>query len=478
MTTLRIALGGLRHETNTFSPLRTEYNDFRFIRGGDMLAGGLGEPWQSEGVDLRPTFVAGAMPGGLVRQAVYERLKADLLRELAETLPVDGVYLDLHGAMEVESLGDAEGDLARAVRELVGPEALISVSLDLHGNISPALVEGANILTAFRTAPHRDYEETRQRALRHLIRALRQGLKPVSALVKPPLLLAGESAVTEREPAQSLYAQLPDLENRPGIMDASLLIGCAWTDSAYTSTSVIVVAEADRSLARAQATDFARQVWQRRHEFNFGVETATVDEAIQRAMLAAERPVFISDSGDNVTAGAAGDLPGLAERLLALGAQEALVAGLTDPEAVQACAAAGVSATINLSLGGKIDQVNGKPLRITGQVQRLTRGAEDSSAGPTMALVRTNGVSLILTVDRRAFVDRAGIAAAGVDPMQQKIVVVKQGYLFPDLADHAPRAIMALSSGASSLRLETLPYQKIPRPIFPLDPDFSWEEET
>lgn len=474
MTTLRIAIGGLRHETNTFSPLWTEYEDFRFARGVEILARGLGEPWQNMEIEFRPTFVAGAMPGGLVRQVVYERLKAELLRELEATLPVDGVYLDLHGAMEVEVVGDAEGDLVQAVRALVGPDILIAVSLDLHGNISPSLVSRADILTAFRTAPHRDYEETRRRALGHLIRALKEGLKPVSALVKPPLLLAGESAVTEREPAQSLYAQLSDIEQRPGIMDASLLIGCAWTDSAYTSTSVIVVAEADRALAQGQATAFAQQVWDRRGEFNFGVETAGVDEAIQRAMMAAERPVFISDSGDNVTAGAAGDLPLLAERLLALGAQEALVAGLADPEGVRACAAAGVGATVNLSIGGKLDQVNSKPLQITGQVEHLTKDPADRSEGPTMAVVHTEGVRLILTVDRRAFVDRAGIAAAGVDPMGQKMVVVKQGYLFPDLSDHVPRAIMALSPGATSLRLADLPYQKISRPIYPLEPDVSW----
>jgi len=472
---LRIAIGGFKHETNTFSSIYTEYGDFEFVRGMDILEGGLRQPWRDENVGIFPTFVSEALPSGLVRRAGYERLKKELLQELRATLPVDGIYLDLHGAMEVEEIGDAEGDLVSAASALVGSDVLISVSLDLHGNISPALVDHAHILTAFRTAPHRDREETRQRALALLVRALREHLQPVSVLIKPPLLLAGESAVTDVEPAKSLYARLAEIDHGPGIMNASFLVGCAWTDSPYTGVSVIVVAEGDRGLAQQQAATVAREVWARRREFGFNVESASVDEAIQKAMNAPERPVFISDSGDNVTAGAAGDIPLMVERLLALSARDALVAGLADPEAVRRCAAAGVGAEVRLSIGGKLDPINGKPLAVTGRVEHLSRAPNEGSGEPTMAVVRVGGVTILLAVDRRFFTDRATIAAAGVDPMQQKIVVVKQGYLFPDLADHAPRAVMALSPGAIDLRLEELPYRHLPRPIFPLDPDLAWE---
>jgi microcystin degradation protein MlrC len=290
----------------------------------------------------------------------------------------------------------------------------------------------------------------------------------VSALVKPPLLLVGEQAVTEVEPARSLYGRLAEIDRVPGIIDSSLLIGCAWTDGPFTTTSVIVVAAQDRELARQQAAILARQVWAQRREFSFGVETASVDEAIRRAMAAPERPVFISDSGDNLTAGGAGDIPLFARRLVALGAQDAVVAGIADATAVRQCAAAGVGAEIELSIGGQLDRANGQPFVTTGRVQHL-------SPQPGTAVVRVAGVSIVLTVDRRPFTDRASIAAAGIDPMAQKIVVVKLGYLFPDLYDHAPRAIMALSPGATDLRLEKLPFQRLQHPIFPLDGDFEWE---
>ena len=472
---LRIAIGGIRHETNTFSPIWTEYEDFDCVWGPAVLEGGLGRSWQDEGVEFRPIFIAEALPSGLIRKSAYLRLKTQLLSELQAALPLDGIYLDLHGAMEIEEIGDAEGDLVTAVRALVGQHVLISVSLDLHGNISPTLVDNANILTAFRTAPHRDKEETRQRALALLIRALRGGWKPVSVLVKPPLLLTGEAAVTEVEPAKSLYARLADIDQVAGILDSSLLVGCAWTDSPYTSTSIIVVAEKDRNLGMQQAARIARQVWAQRHDFHFNVEAAPMDEAIRRAVEAPQRPVFISDSGDNVTAGAAGDIPLFAERLLAFGAQEALVAGLADADAVRRCVAAGEGVEVRLVIGGKLDLANGKPLEIIGRVLHLSRARDEGPGEPTTAVVRVKGVSILLSVDRRFFTERAIIAAAGVDPMEQKIVVVKQGYLFPDLADHAPQAIMALSPGATDLRLEELPYQHLSRPIFPLNPDLAWE---
>lgn len=467
----RIAIGGIRHETNTFSPISTGNDDFRVSRGAGLTRAAE----RHVGVTLLPAFVASSIPGGLVRKATYTRLKNELLGELAALGPIDGIYLDLHGAMEVEEIGDGEGDLVAAVRALVGNAPLIAVSLDLHGNISPALVGSADILTAYRTAPHRDEEATRRRALTHLVRALRDKLRPIPVLIKVPLLLAGEAAMTVEEPASSLYARLGELERRPGIMDASLLIGCAWTDSAYTCASVIVVAERDRELARGTAAELAEEVWARRRDFGFSVEVAPVDEAIRQAMQAAERPVFLSDSGDNITAGGAGDIPTFIERLLALGATDALVAGLVDGEAVRRCAAAGTGSEVRLSLGGKLDPINGQPLVVTAQVEQLGYASDNQMGQPGTAVVRVAGVRIILTPDRRAFTDRGAIAAAGVDPMRQKIVVVKLGYLFPDLADHAPRSIMALSSGATSLRLAELPYRNLPRPIFPLDPEFTWQ---
>jgi microcystin degradation protein MlrC len=289
-------------------------------------------------------------------------------------------------------------------------------------------------------------------------------------MVKLPLMLPGEYAVTEVEPARSLYQMLAEIEAEPGIMDASLMIGCAWTDSPHTAVSALVMAERESDLAFRQASRLATAVWEQREAFRPEVETVEPQEAVARALSAKESPVFVSDSGDNVTAGGAGDIPLFVERLLAAGASDTVVAGIADEEAVRRCAAVGVGGGVTLSIGGKLDTVHGRPLEVTGTVRHL-----DSADPPTVAALQVDGVTILLAADRRAFVTRDRLLEAGIDPSAQKIVVVKLGYLFPELREIAARALMALSPGFTDLRLERLPYRRVRRPIFPLDHDVEWE---
>lgn len=469
---LRIITGGIMHETNSFTPLPTRYDDFAISRDLERYDDDSGQRAPLDTIDLIPTLVASAQPGGIVERAAYERLKAEILAGVAAALPVDGVLLDLHGAMEVEGIGDGETDLIRAVRALVGDQLLVALSLDLHGNISPELVASANILTAYRTAPHRDMRATRRRAIELLRAAILSGARPVAAMRKLPLVLPGEAAVTDVEPSRSLYAQLPGLADRSGVLDASIMIGCAWTDSRYACVSAIVVAESDRELAQRQADLLAAAIWERRAQFGYSVEAIDVDAAITAARSAAVGPVYISDSGDNVTAGAPGDSALVAARMLAAGLPSALVAGIADAPAVAACAAAGVGATVLLQIGASIDPRSGPPLVCSALVERLAAVADTHQIDT--AVVRSGGVQMILTSARRAFTTRADMVVCGVDPDVQMIIVVKLGYLFPDLVAHAARAMMATTPGATTLRLETLPYQQLVRPAFPLDAHVVW----
>lgn len=429
-----------------------------------------------EGVELLSVFVAMALPGGLVRKSAYSSIKRRFLEELAGLLPLDGLCLELHGALEVEDVGDGERDFAQAIRGVIGDSALVAASLDLHGNLDPAISETIDILTAYRTAPHRDEVETRARALALLVGSLQAKRRPVSAVVKLPLLLPGEWAMTDYQPARSLYERVQTLAHAPGILDASILIGCAWTDSPVTGASVVVVGEAERDIALHNALHLASSVWEKRREFSCPVECVGVDEAVRRAARSSRTPVFISDSGDNVTAGAPGDSPVVLRQLLSSRVEGALVAGLCDPVAVRRCVAAGIGSTVRLDLGASCDLGVGPPVRAEVKIERLA--SDPDRPEPTIALVRLGGVRVLVTSDRRPFPDRASIAfAAGCDPMAERIVVVKLGYLFPDLADTVPRAIIALSPGATSLRLDDLPYRALSRPIFPLDRQASWSPQ-
>jgi microcystin degradation protein MlrC len=460
---MRIGIAGIGHEKNTFSTLRTRLDDFWIRRGAECVEGEFWEGFGDE-VEFVPCLVASAMPNGLVAREAYLALRDELLVRLKAALPLDGLFLQLHGAMHVEGIGDGETDLLREIRKIVGPEMVIAASLDLHGNISPEFVDSVNVLTALRTAPHIDGPETRARGLGHLIRCLREGSKPKTWMVKLPLLLPGENAVTAIEPSKSLYQHLETLEQMPGIWDASLMISCAWTDSPYTAVSTLVVGDPGSDAPRL-AQEFAEMVWARRAEFGPEVETIPAVEALEKAFAFPTGPVFVSDSGDNPTAGGAGDTPFMLKLLLAMGAKDVLVGGLADAEAIKLCGEAEIGDELDLALGGKLDAVNCTPLKVRA---RLLRRHEDT------AVVEIEGVTVLLTETRRPFHTLEAFAPLGADPLSWKVVVVKQGYLAPDLRARCATTYMALSPGFTDLRLTELPYREVRRPVYPLDADASF----
>ena len=371
--------------------------------------------------------------------------------------------------MEVEEIGDGETDLIEAVRNVVGPDIPVVASLDLHGNISPQVARQTDLLTALRTAPHIDGQETRRRAISHLIRCVSDGLRPSNVLIKLPLLLPGEHATTVMEPGRSLYERLEQIESRPGILDASILISCAWTDSPYTSVSVVVTAEDDPAPAKSAAVALASEIWDRRAEFAPDTETLPIREALEAALKINGCPVLVSDSGDNVTAGGAGDIPLVLKAMLDLNVSGGLLAGIADASAVAACSAAWPGVPLTVDLGGKLDRTNAEPLRVVGTVTHV-EPAE-------YAILQCEGTAVVLTAGRRAFQKVDDFRRIGLDPADYEIVVVKQGYLFAEFREIAAGSIMALSPGFTSLDLHQLPYQRINRPVWPLDPDTEWSPE-
>jgi len=333
---VHIAVGGISHETNTFSTLPTGFEAFKILRGKDLFRDEAVKFLLRSGVDVIPTIYASALPSGLVEKDAYLQLKKELLRRIENAGRVDGVCLFLHGAMEVEGIGDGESDLVKSVREIVGGEVLISVSLDLHGNISPELLEFADILTAYRTSLHVDSIETKVRAASLLVKCIKNGVKPIPVMVKPPVLLPGEFVVTDVEPALELFHKLREIDQSPCVLNSSLLVGMAWADTLNAGASVIVVAKDEecRKEAYLKACDLAMKYWDKREEFHLEVASGSIDETIKIAKHSPKKPVFISDSGDNVTAGAAGDIPLFVERLLSLDVTNAVVGGIVDSDAV------------------------------------------------------------------------------------------------------------------------------------------------
>lgn len=473
---MRIAIAGMHTECCTFSPLHQTGDQFTVLRGADMMDRYAPFLANFPGVTFVPIIHARSIPGGSVERGFYEALRGEMLEGLRAGAPWDGVFLDMHGAVNVVGMDDAEGDWTAAVRETVGAECIIAASYDLHGNVSQRIIDNLDILTAFRTAPHVDVIETVERACRLLVDSLKRGERPHKAFVRVPVVLPGEVTSTEWQPGERLYAMLPDLIDGQRVIDASILVGYVWADEPRATASIIALgteAEAAKAAARALATAY----WDARAEFQFGVPALPMDECIEVALSAPETPVFISDSGDNPTAGGVGDVPALLERLIAFDVPDAVFASIADAAAVEICHRAGVGAQVALSLGGKLDPVNGKPVNVSGVVERIETFDWRSGLSNRQAVVRVGGVLVIVTERRTPFHYEADFQRLGIEPTEHQIVVVKIGYLVPDLKRMARTALLAFSPGAVDQFITRLPFKRIERPKYPLDPEMTWQAE-
>lgn len=438
---MRIAVGGIHTECSTYSPVLMQMQDFRILRGNDLLANDYFAFLSDHPVEFAPLLHARAVPGGPVARQVYDILKAEFLERLVAALPVDGVYLAMHGAMKVEDLWDAEGDWIAAVRRMVGPDIPIAVSYDLHGNVSQPIVDAIDIFAAYRTAPHIDVAETMQAALSMLIRALETGARPGVVRVPVPLLLPGEKSSTEDEPARSLYAALPAQEG-PGVWRTDLMIGYVWADEPR-ATAAVLVTGTDRAAAEAAASTIAADFWAARETFGFGPVTGPLQEMLDIAEAATTRPVILADSGDNPTGGGVGDRADVLAALIARNWQDAILAGITDAPAVAACFAAGEGAKLPLTIGGSLDP-SSPQLLVEARVLRLDEG---DNPGDRQAVAEIGGLRVVLAARRRPYHNLADFARLGLYPENARLVVVKSGYLSPDLAPIANPNLMALTDG-------------------------------
>ncbi len=466
----RIAFGGIQIECSTYGHNRTRLVDFS-VRRGDALADDptfaalKAYPWP-----FQPTLLAQATPGDPVERAAYAALKTEFLDRLKALLPLDGVYLAMHGAMYVEGMEDAEGDWIAAVRQLVGNQCLITASFDLHGSLSKRVIDNLDMLSAFRTAPHIDRTETMQRACGMLVDCLNHNIRPTMVWAPIPVLLPGERTSTVYEPAKRLWAQLRPMNADGGVMDASLMVGYVWADEPRATASAILTGT-DRKTLERHALTLAQSYWDARKQFQFGVFTGTLAEVIEKAKGLETKPVVISDSGDNPTGGGTGDRAEVVGALMQHNVKDALVAGIADRPATDACYQAGTGATVRLRIGSTIDPQGGTPVSVTAKVTNLLSA---SNPAQRQAVLDVAGITVVLTAGRRAFHQIRDFTMLGLDPTRFKIVVVKAGYLVPEIAAIANPNLMALTGGAVNQDIEHLE-SKHRIPSWPFQPNLQWK---
>jgi microcystin degradation protein MlrC len=489
---MRIAIGGISHETNTFSPLPTDLSLFerRGVHGGEALipafagtrtiVGGFLDGARSEGFEAVPTMLAEAAPSGTVTAEAFDRLTALLVDGLREAGPVDGVLLELHGAMVAENARDGDAEILRRVRDVVGTIPIIAV-LDLHANISDGMVALADALIGYDTYPHVDMYERGLEAAGLMTRIVRSGLRTARALRKPSMMPPLPKQCTSYEtPMAALIALAHQREREPGMVSVTVAAGFPYADVPEAGLAVLAIADGDQARAEAVADEIAALAWARRHEFV--VRCTPVEEALQIAADAVDGdagPIVLADTADNPGAGTPCDGTILLRGLLERGVQNAALGALWDPQAVEICRVAGVGTNVELLLGGKTDDLHGAPLSISGRVRLLSDGrfknlgpmntGAETRMGPT-AVLAIDGVDVIVTSNRVQALDGGMFRSQGINPSRKRVLVLKSSVHYRGAFEPlASRVIEVDTPGLSNADLSRYAYQHVRRPIFPLD---------
>ncbi len=472
----RIAIAGLAIESSTFSPALTHEEAFHARYGAEVFSA---YPFFSAGSPLRgratwvPALVGKSLPGGAVTREAYESLVNKTLDSLKKNGPYDGLFLDIHGAMSVTGLDDPEGDFIERIRKVIGTRTLISTSMDLHGNVSWRLAAHTDLITCYRMAPHEDAMETKQRAVENLLQRLQSGKgKPAyKAWIPVPILLPGEKTSTRIEPGKSLYQAVAPAAAQEGIIDAAMWVGYAWADEPRNHAVVMVTGD-DKTKVTRTAEQLAKSFWEARSRFAFVAPTGSLAESLDQALASTKRPFFISDSGDNPTAGGAGDVTWTLTQILARPQFKSeqgpslIYASIPGPELVEQAIAAGVGGRVDGYAGAKVDARYAPPVRLAGTVTAIEHGDRNAQVE---VVVKVGSVSVIVTRQRKPYHKEIDFTRLGLSPRKADIVVVKIGYLEPEL--YAMRAdwLLALTPGGVDQNLERLAYRRIQRPMFPLD---------
>ncbi|HHT45083.1 MAG TPA: M81 family metallopeptidase [Fastidiosipila sp.] len=490
----RVIVASFQHESNGFNPIVTGKENFRVIYGTDVYShlkancpfSGIIETLQNADVEVLPTVFAGAVPNGEIDDLFFYELISELMKRIEfakEEGPIDSVTLALHGSMRVKGVGAAEGTILTKIKDAL-PTAPVFVSLDMHATITDELYRLIDGVAAYKTAPHIDRNETGALAASMTLKALHQEVEPFTSWIPIPLLVAGEQSATTVEPMASLVSTLIDVEAKADVWAASYVMGFPWADTPDSRAGVMVTA-ATKKTADEEAVRLARLLWERRGEFAFETEAYEEAEALDLVFEAiangADTPIYLSDSGDNPTAGSSGDCTGFLRRLISDQRVEqlnkpVLYGGIYDPEATRRCRGQ-VGEKITLTFGASFDQVTSSPLTATGLVKGYVSDWQGSLVPSDLALIQIGNVDVVLASGHIGFTGTDVFEDLGADPAERPIVVCKLGYLTPEHKAHAKRSILVLTKGSTNEDLPSLPYKHVPRPLYPLDSDTEFSPE-
>jgi microcystin degradation protein MlrC len=486
----RIAVGGFLHETNTFAPTKAAHDDFArsMALGGDVLRNirrvniglaGFIEDAEALGWEVVPTLFCYANPSAHVAKDAYERIAKVIVDGIASAGAIDGVYLDLHGAMVTEHFDDGEGEILARVRKVVGKDVPLVASLDLHANVTPLMIEQADALIAYRTYPHVDMADTGRACARHLALLLSSRQRLAKAFRQLPFLVPISWQATFDQPAKGIYERLAALQS-PSVPTLSLAFGFPAADFEHCGPSVFAYGETQAD-ADAAADAIARLVAS--HENDFDGKIYAPDEGVAYAMelaKTAKKPVVIADTQDNPGAGSDSNTTGMLRALVRNKAERAAIGVIYDPESAKAACQAGSGASIRLSLGGKSGIPGDEPYRETFAVEKVSDGnfiapgpfygGRKMKMGPS-ACLRIGDVRVVVASHKAQLADQAMYRYVGIEPTEQAILVNKSSVHFrADFEPIAEKLLICAAPGAMPADPASLPWKRL-RPGIRLKPN-------
>lgn len=472
----RIAIAGLAIESSTFSPAKTIEPDFKARLDEDVFSY---YPFLQKDSLYRlkanwiPTLRGHALPGGVVTKEAYNSLVNKTLEKLKNNLPYDGLFFDIHGAMSVEGIDDPEGDFIKKIRELVGYDTLISTSMDPHGNVSYELAMETDLITCYRMSPHEDAIESKRRAVTNLIERLESGKgKPLyKSRIKVPILLPGEKTSTRIEPGKSLYEKIDPETKKEGIIDAAIWMGYPWADEPRNHGVVVVYGD-NKEEVKNSSEFLAKSFWDVKDKFEFVAPVGTLEKSLELALNSDTKPFIISDMGDNPTAGGAGDVTWTLKRLLERdefkdeNGPSLIYASIPGPKLIENAKNLKVGDYVEGFVGAEVDDRFSPPILLRGTIKSKKIGDINAK---TELVVQSGSINVIVTEKRKPYHYIKDFTDLNLDPKSIDILMVKIGYLVPQLYDINKGWIMALTPGGVDQDLFRLDYKRIERPMFPVD---------
>lgn len=467
---MNIVTAGFFHESNSFNPIVTGPDEFLVFKQDEiyknknayLIAKGIIDFFETkDDCRLFPLIFAKAVPNGEIDYDYYQELKSVLLENLEKIDHVDAFVLALHGSMRVKNIGSAETDILKSIRNRY-PQTPIYCALDMHATITREMLSMVTAMNGFKTAPHLDAFETGYNCAQMAFDSLKEGYDLTMSCARFDCLIAGEKSETDTEPMKSLINELHLLEKQDDVISATILLGFPWADAEENGVTAVVVTKNNQLKANDLAQELIKKFIQKKDQFNFSMPALSPEEALIKALSEELKPVFVSDSGDNPTAGSTGDNT----RIISLLSQhfsylcqnkKILVAGIFDPMALKE-AKEKMHQDISLKVGGVYDQMYCSPVILRGKPVKYIE--KYSYFNSELVLFETNDFYLILTSKHIGFTNVDMFVTLGLDPMDFDVIVVKLGYLTEDFKEIAKKSYMALTQGCTDEVLSRLTYSK------------------